>query len=485
MKLVRASKFILSVCIFTLSLNLSVYNVSAAPPISGTFVSADLGTGKTQDYTDMVNEMKATGIDTVIVPIGEVNRDCNSPSRTFTDHFYLTMPNRGEYIFIEEALKVNLKIIFGLRNSTWSPCIDATKGTPDNPNTDMGHLIAHSTSVAAQLKTYLESKGLNWDTDARIAGFYIPEEIDTFKLSKKFQGNILYFQKVSAKLVGYGKPIMISPYQSNGTTYALSKQAFENIIKNTDINIIAPQDSMGTGATTSFQADKEHFRALKDAVNAYPGKNIQAWANIETFQSVNKDSTYVAEIPGKPVQYIPASIDRIKQQVDTAKPYVTKMINWTYQYDMMSIAGATNAYAINGWNIQYTPTLAARRKTLRDNYLSTFGSPDLTVNCSKMYVFDIATKQCKATNNLYSNNQQECDSSNHVTSNTCTSNLALYPGSTTGYCYQSEAECQSISTLDVSTFYSHYNSKNLSADLNKDSVIDIFDYNLLVSYYKQ
>jgi hypothetical protein len=463
--------------------------VHAAYPITGSFVSADLG-GDAQTYKDFVREMADTGIDTIIVPIGAADKNCTT--NAYTDSFFLDEPNRHEADVIRAAFAANMKVFFGLREPYWSPCINFTSGTPTDTSTDMGHLIAHSVQIVSSLQAFLTRENISW-SDPRIAGLYITEEITTYYLTDSFPTTITYFQELSRRLKAYGKPILISPWQENKTDYALSLQAYKNLIGKTDITIIAPQDSFGTGKTTDFAKGRDHFRALADAKNAYPNKNTQIWANIEIFTG-NPPSGYKPYIPGKPSDTFPAPFTRIQQQIAAATPYVSKMITWIYQYSLLTIPQSVNAY--NGWNLHYTPDLYPLRQALRTQYVAAYGggpAPSTpTLSCSPLYVYSISEKKCQATNAPYTTDQYQCVNGNK-SNITCAQNLASQPGTTTGICYSTLDLCSKATDLtgdgvtnatDFSKFVQYFSEKNAAADLNKDGVVDIFDYNMLTAYYR-
>lgn len=472
-----------------LALLLLATSVRAAYPITGTFVSADLGS-KPGTYTSMVAEMKSMGIDTVIIPLGHVDKNCTT--NAYTDTYFLDKPNRMEATFIRAALAADMKIFFGVRDPYWSPCINFSAGSPTDKNTDMGHLIAHSLQMADAVQEFLKQENVSW-SDPRIAGFYITEEITTYYLTDTFPSNVTYFQELSKRLKAYGKPILISPWQEDKTDYNLSLQAYKNLIGKTDITIIAPQDSFGTGKTTSFSKSQEHFRALRDAANAFPGKNVTVWANIEIFTGT-PPSGYTPYIPGKPSDTFPAPLSRISQQIQAASPYVSKMITWIYQDSLLITPESVDAY--NGWNLRYTPDLYPMRKALHDQYVATYGGGPVpstpTLACTPLYIYSISEKKCQPTNATYTSDQYQCVN-NNKSSITCAQNLAANPGKATGTCYSSLDLCTRATDLtgdgqttssDYQRFLTYYQAKNNGGDFNKDGVVDIFDYNMLIAYYK-
>lgn len=444
-----------------------VGQVEAAVPITSTFVDADLGSDPAA-YESMVKEMKDTGIDTIIVTLGDVHKDCST--RTYTDNSYLKIPSRNEDLLIKAALEANLKIFFGTGSPFYFPCMSVSDFTNPDYLKDRQTLISHAVRVVADLKSFLEQIGVSW-SDPRISGLYITEEVEMYTLSDtpfiKAEGDdpqpirnfvMPYFTELSAKLKVHGKPILISPWQSDRTNYDVSLQAFKNLIKMTDVTIIAPQDSLGTQKTTTAAISKEHFRALYDAKKT-SDKAVEIWANIETFAHSLPD--YVPAIPGKPVTILPAPYSRIKQQIEAARPYVTKMTSWIYQYTMLSIPEAVNAYQTTGWNTMYTPDLAARRTALRNQYLAEIQTGTKKYYCTK------ANKQCVATSSTYTDIPS------------CETNVRAYttPGSTTEKCYESSVLCQTDCNKLGAT-PTPVNGAVVAGDADRNGRVDMVDFGI-------
>jgi hypothetical protein len=492
-----------SALLASLALLLVATPVRAAYPITGSFVTADLGNDPAV-YRSMLQEMKQSGIDNIVIFLGDIEKDCTTSK--YTDYSFLTMPNRAEGIVIKEALAANLKMYFGLQNGAVIPCFAPHEGTPTNPHTNMGHILAHSRDVINDFQQFLTANNIAW-TDERIAGFYITQEIETYWLSNVnaiTAGNkvvpsstitVPFYTEISKLLKPYNKPILFSPWQSNRTNYSLSLEAYKNIIAKTDITIIAPQDSFGTGKTTDFNIDRDHFRALADAKAAYPEKNVTVWANIETFTHT-PFAGYTPPASGRPVTIFPAPFTRIQQQIETVRPYVSKMTSWIYQYAMLSTPESQNAYQTTGWNTMYTPEIYTARQNLRNQYVAAYGdgpAPSTpTLSCTPLYVYSIADKKCQPTNATYTSDQYQCVN-NNKSGVTCAQNLATNPGKATGACYSTLDLCTRATDLtgdgqttssDYQRFLTYYQAKNNGGDFNKDGIIDIFDYNMLIAYYK-
>ena len=106
-------------------------------------------------------------------------------------------------------------------------------------------------------------------------------------------------------------------------------------VENSDIDIYVPQDGAGSTFVTTFWTSKEHFRALKDAINLVNGqlhKHVEAWANIETF---NLSWIFTPENP----DCIPAAFRRLQWQLRAADPVLPNAVTWLYQWSMSDING--------------------------------------------------------------------------------------------------------------------------------------------------
>ncbi len=271
--------------------------------------------------------------------------------------------------------------------------------------------------------------------------------------------------------------------------YEQSLQAFKNIIAKTDVNIIAPQDSMGTGFTKTAKASGDHYRALADAKKSFPSKNVEVWANIELFQKATQDTTWKPDNAKNPPKVIPAPFARVRAQIEAARPHVSKMTSWEYQHNMMILSSANNLSSILTWNSMYTPALATRRAKLRADYLAAYSgtissevipSQPPSTTCKQMYYYNKNNKLCVATSDTYNSSQVNC-----VTGNTCTQNLNLYlKGITTGICYSTFDACKdSNASISQSPSPTPTNPTTKPSDLNKDGKVNLHDYQILTSSF--
>lgn len=414
-------------------------------PITASFVSPDL---TNSNYPALMQEMKSTGIDTINVNISKTESiTCGT---SFSDTYLLDNPSSSWATLIKAALAANMKIIFGpVGQMTNDPCYNPLIGTPSDINTPMGHLIAHHINSFNKLKTFLSNNGVSWD-DHRVYALYIPEEIPTYHYDQPDSPNIIYYKEVSARLATFGKKIMISPAQKEATDYNKSLIAFKNIIANTNINIIAPQDSMGYGWTTTFARSADHYKALADAKAAYPTKNVQVWANIELFDQPAYNTSYTPTYADNPPSIIPAKFSRVQQQIEAARPYVSKMTSWLYQQGMMTLPSSRDLYGTthNAWQVHYTPATYTLRQALRSDYLAAYGAG----------LPSIAPSPSPTPSNVPAD---------------------LNP---TG-----DTPSDQVNIFDYNAFVGDYGKTGapgfVPADMKKDGAVNIFDYNILVANF--
>lgn len=326
----------------------------ANAPISGSFVISDFSaTPSKSNVQKMVAEMKANGIDTVITPpAGGISCDFNSTPAKFSET-YGYQPNSFKTYFLEAAKQNNMKIIMQL---AYIGC-DYYSGNPNDVNTPAGRSIDYSVRLIDELKKTLPLYGWSW-SDPNFIGFYINQEADVANLSDTNGFYIKFYEAFTNKLKAKepSKKIIISPWIREELSYTQTKQNFVNLMSHSKIDIIALQDSMGTGKVKTVTSNKNHFSALKDAVAQFSGR--QAWANIESFYDDNDDG-----------KYVPTSPSRLASQINSSKPYVSKTITWIYQHDFMASDAFDNVPSSTN---QYTPQMSIERAKLGNWYRGTY-----------------------------------------------------------------------------------------------------------------
>ena len=378
-------------------------------PITGTFIMTDMPDGAVEP---MFDEMQNAGIDTVVfLASGGIEGPCtpNPPAMIERNYFSLPEPN-GYMQFLMAAKNRKMKIFFGLVNGDMYNCYPFWVGNENDTNTYMGKILDYSGRLVDHVRGTVKSQGWDFDSDPQFAGFYVFEG-GLGNFFKSDTADLKFFTKLVSrvKTKAPNKKILMSPWVTEQYGFADAKNGYINLYK-AGIDIIAPQDSMGTQKVTTFAKSGELFRALYEAKNAVGGGK-EAWANIETqFHQT-----------GAP-DYGPSNISRVSSQILAAKPYVSKSITWIYQHTMASVPQLDNASWT--WTHQYTPTNAAMRKKLRSDYLALYGQK------KSMFVCPVGKGACQTTDPIYTE------------TTLCQTNLGIYrPGQTTGVCYETAASC--------------------------------------------
>jgi hypothetical protein len=372
-------------------------------PLTGSFFMNDTNATSAQIKT-MVDEMAETGINTIIIlAAGYLDK----PNGAYQETNYLNDTNNRTRDVIKYANNHGMDIYIGLAAYDMN-VVKHWIGTPTDASSDQGRLIDFSARLIANINAYANSQNIPL---SRIKGYYLGE-FGPANLATPTVNELVFWKHLSerVKAVAPDKKILISPYVLDENNYDYMKAVYENIYRETKVDIIAPQDSMGSLKVTSFAKSSELFRALKDATAAFPGK--EAWANIETqLQPSVTDGNYN-----------PSNIERVSGQIEAAKPYVSKMVTWIYQHTMLSSPEFDNLYS---WTGQYTPARASARRTLRNAYLAKYTPP------TTRFYYHTTNKSCQATTNQYND------------TSLCQANLTQYlPNLTTGICYPTLAACE-------------------------------------------
>jgi hypothetical protein len=161
-----------------------------------------------------------------------------------------------------------------------------------------------------------------------LGGIYIPYEVNA-TASAKAIGD---FYGAIAKAAKEAKPdlaVMLSPYTNliPGLAASRSPEAltawWDTVLSRAGIDILAWQDGVGG---TEKQLDRVE-RDLGAIAKATEKHGVELWANLETFHRTTK--WHQGFSAGPP------SMDTVKRQIEAARPYVTKLINFDFN-DYMS-----------------------------------------------------------------------------------------------------------------------------------------------------
>jgi len=140
-----------------------------------------------------------------------------------------------------------------------------------------------------------------------------------------------------------GKPVGFSVFFNSSLTDENGFKTFMNRISISDVELIILQDGIGVGHCNISQMEDYYSVANQALVQSNFFDKGTFWADIETFTQSNSNS-------------MPASINRISQQLNKAKNHVSFIINYQYYQDMC-LDGPNSTYADNLRNdyLNYLP----------------------------------------------------------------------------------------------------------------------------------
>jgi hypothetical protein len=317
-------------------------------PITGTFIMYDYSDTNGKISEALFREMKSDGIDTIIIMAsGHLDISGCATDKTPQTSKYRSIINASDSVnplknMLKEAKKNKMRVYLGTVGlNVGYPCYDvlAQKNQKD--------LLDYSIKSYDEVRAYLGESDWN---GGLIDGFYISYEVDLSNAASYGLSNIKYISE-GLKSKYPEKKLLLSPYIYEKSTESQAYDFFKTYYSQTKIDIIAPQDSMGTGKTTSYARNTEHFKALQRAANE-TGK--VAWANVETFEMDNSPGGYHA-----------GDFEKIKQQIESSKPYVSKQITWIHPHTLSVIPELRNQ---DTWVKQYTPINYIERMQLRTLY---------------------------------------------------------------------------------------------------------------------
>lgn len=357
---------------------------SAQGPITGTFYMNDSVATPAQ-LDDAVREMSQTGMKTIIIlASGYLDKSGN----TYKELFYFDDPKNTTKDVMKSAAKYGMEIYIGLAARDNSKVkIDNGANLKDLSN-DPGKMIDFSLRLAQRVTQTASQLGIS----SSIKGYYL-DEMSPYSLSPNYP-LVGYLSELSSRLKKQDptKKLIIAPYVLDEVTPAQMQGYYENTYANTKIDIIAPQDSVGSRKVSTPAKSRDLYKALRDATAKYPGR--EAWADIESQREPTKDN----------LNYLPATITQLSEQIDAASPHVTKMVTWIYQHTMLSNPAFDNLYS---WTNQYTPQNAAARKSLRNDYIAAYLTPPSKfsdVTKATTYIAGIKDLSNRAIISGYNNN---------------------------------------------------------------------------------
>ena len=146
-------------------------------------------------------------------------------------------------------------------------------------------------------------------------GWYFPDETCIIlNFSKDFVKYVNLCSK-ECRLLTPKKKTLIAPY---GTNLALANSSYVKTLSELDVDFIAYQDEVGVKKTKVKRTEKI-FERLKKAHDK--AGRAKLWADLELFDF--EGMVYKSAL-------VPASFDRIEQQIKNAAPYCDKLLSYQY-----------------------------------------------------------------------------------------------------------------------------------------------------------
>jgi len=360
-------------------------SVGALKPITGTFIMYD---GMDESEAGLVryfNHLKELGVDTIIIlASGIVSRNpCNANASgslvetNILDSIYQPIQNT-----LKAARSTGMKVWIS-NTSTDAACVSFWQGSATDTNTPKGRVLDFSIRLLNQLKNYVASQGWDWNDENFISGIYISQEVVISDYANNEK--ITYYRELSQALRTNfpNKKQMVSPWKNESITYDQAKINFRALLANTSVDVIAPQDSMGSHLVTTVGRNADQYRGLKDALseNAAYSSRV-AWANVESFTAAPGTSTYD-----------PTNFLQFQSQIISSQPYVQKQVSWILQHAMVTLP----EYDVrSSWTNNYTLDKAKKRILLADAYYDYFVTGRKR-NFSLSYIPQTQTVDCVST----------------------------------------------------------------------------------------
>lgn len=273
--------------------------------LTGSFIQP-FGESSPDYWQQTLADMKALGMDTVVVQFSRYGEQDLSAN---TEHILTAADQLGMRVMVGTMLDEHGDGPLG----SWY----LRQYMPWELKKDAQEVADYTTALVDKLKHH-----------PSLGGIYIPYEVNATASAK----SIGDFYGAIAKAAKEAKPdlkVMLSPYTNliPGLAASRSPEAltkwWDTVLSRANIDILAWQDGVGG---TDKQLDRVE-RDLGAIAEATEKNGVELWANLETFHRKTKwYEGFSAE---------PPSMDTVKQQIELARPHVTKLINFDFN-DYMS-----------------------------------------------------------------------------------------------------------------------------------------------------
>ncbi|HEY9857607.1 MAG TPA: DUF4434 domain-containing protein [Stenomitos sp.] len=280
--------------------------------LGGSFLQVH-GNGESAEYWEKtLADMKRVGMDTAIIQFNQY--DGNNFSEA-TERILTAADKLGMKVMVGTALNE------GSGTSSWY----VRQYMPWEVKKEGESVAAYTKQLVGQFAKH-----------PSMAGVYIPFEVNGLanpKVIGDFYGAI-------AKAAKEERPdlkVMISPYTNWIPGVAMSStekgitEWWDTVLSRAPIDIVAWQDGVGASNEQLHRVSHD----LGALAKATENHGVELWANLEAFQRTSKLTEGFAAGP--------ASIDRLKKQIDASGSKVTKLISFDFNDYMSPQAGEAEA----------------------------------------------------------------------------------------------------------------------------------------------
>lgn len=281
---------------------------SATMPITVSFVYAHpadyygkpMLTATVEEWKDNFRRLKGMHIDTVIfqAALWRELKECYYRSKYFTDLKCFGVVEN----MLQAAAEENIFVFMGGYGSVagWGPCM-----------------------TLEDLKKETEEHQKCFEELCRIGkfhGMYFPSETcfqDRRLPEKEFRMNFLYREFCQMVKEKYPEmKVIVSPATGHKEEHSsMFCDFWNNILQNSGVDILMPQDSIGTGLSRISQMSAQ----WRDWKNVADAQKMQLWSHTEIFERRGyrpEDNMY------------PAPVERVAVQLALAAPYVERHCCW-------------------------------------------------------------------------------------------------------------------------------------------------------------
>lgn len=277
----------------------------------GKYWNSTLDKFSAENWREKVCEISSLGMEYIVVMATALYEKCYFNSSIFP---LADIPCSDPIeVLLDEADKCNMKVFLG--NGFYGDWRKA------NYNITSKDVINRSFKAMEELTTL-------YGHHTSFYGWYFPDETCIiFKFSKDF---IKYVNLCSSRCYELtpDKKTLIAPY---GTNLVYANNSFIHSLTELNVDFIAYQDEVGV-KKTKVDRTRRLFEKLRIAHDK-SGRS-ELWADIELFDF--EGLVYKSAL-------LPASFERIKQQIENVSPYADKILG--YQYLGLMNPADSNAFA--------------------------------------------------------------------------------------------------------------------------------------------